>query len=88
MIDQILMFVAGMILGGFVLVKAEEIYFAKKFPTQEPSDEVRIEHLKKLSFIESFISVFIATLAYFYFQHYFIYGACLGAFIFSRKPNL
>lgn len=88
MIDQILMLVAGMILGGFILVKFEELYFAKKYPETEPTHEERIHTLKQLSFGESFVCVFIAVLSYFLFPHFFIYGICLGAFIFSRKPNL
>jgi Flp pilus assembly protein protease CpaA len=85
MIDNILLFVAGMILGGFVIVKVEAVYFAKKFPNANLSDLEYREVMNRLSFVESFIAVFIAVVVYFTIKNYFLYGVCLGAFIFSRK---
>ncbi len=88
MIDNILTIIAGMILGGFVTVKAESIYFKKKYSGKELTDEEYRDFMQKISFIESFISVFICVVVYLTIKNYFLYGVCIGAFIFSRKSNL
>ena len=88
MIDKILIAIAGMILGGFITVKAEAVYFQKKYSDKKLTDEEYLEVMHKISFIESFISVFAFVVVYLTIKNYFLYGVCIGAFIFSRKPNL
>jgi hypothetical protein len=79
------MVVAGMILGGFIVAKFESYYFTKNYPDMKLGDDEYNELMRKISFIESFISVFIAVIVYYTLKNYFLYGMCLGAFIFSRK---
>lgn len=88
MVDNILMVIAGMILGGFITVKAEAVYLQKKYADKEFTDEEYRAIMQKISFVESFISVFIGVVVYLTIKNYFLYGVCIGAFIFSRKPNL
>jgi uncharacterized protein YneF (UPF0154 family) len=88
MVDNILIVIAGMILGGFTTVKLEDFYIGKKYSGRKLSDEDYKDVMRKISFIESFISVFVCVVVYLTIKNYFLYGVCLGAFVFSRKPGL
>lgn len=60
--DSILLLVAGMILGGFVYVKIEDILLRKYFPDVEGED--RIHALKRIGFGLTFVGVFFFVLTF------------------------
>lgn len=82
--DSILLLVAGMILGGFVYVKIEDILLRKYFPDVEGED--RIHALKRIGFGLTFVGVFFFVLTFFFMESAVLSGIFLGFAIFGIKP--
>ena len=80
-LDAILIILAGMILGGFIVARTEQ-FFLHKY-SEKPS---RGDYMRRVYFIESFVSVFVFVLNLYLFKVMILYGLCIGALIFSMKP--
>ncbi|MGA1862508.1 hypothetical protein OWM07_06455 [Deferribacter thermophilus] len=76
MIDKILIFISGMILGGFIYVQVEHRI------------KNRITNLKKFGQIVTFLSIMFISINYLTLKHTLIYGIFAGTLIFSFIPQL
>jgi len=83
-VDSILIFVAGMIVGGFLYVRAEGVILSRFYPDHE--GEGRLVALRKIGFGCTFAGVFLLILAYYYTQNALLSGICAGFAIFGFKP--
>lgn len=82
--DIILLFVAGMIVGGFIYIRVERMLFAKYYADTE--GEERAQALKKLGFQLTFTGVFLLVVVYFLIKSAVLAGICAGFAIFGIKP--
>jgi len=82
--DTVLLFLAGMIIGGFVYVKAEAYLMERYYPGQE--GEERLKALRKLGTRMTFAGVFFFVLSFFLFPSTVFLGVCAGFAIFGFKP--
>jgi len=82
-IDTVLLFVAGMILGGYVYTRAETYAMKRYFPLAE--GEERLYALKKIGFRLTFIGVFLFVLVFFLMKSAILAGVCAGFAIFGIK---
>ena len=78
MIDNTLLFVAGMIIGGFIYVKIEA--FVKNRYSDYP--------MKRFGQIVTFASVFFIAVNYLTVKYIFLYGIFAGILIFSFIPQM
>ncbi|KAA0258946.1 hypothetical protein FHQ18_03080 [Deferribacter autotrophicus] len=78
MIDNILIFVAGMILGGFVYVQIEG--FIK--------NKIENLNLKRFGQIVSFASIFFISVNFLTFKAMILYGFFTGSLLFSFIPQM
>lgn len=79
--DTILLFLGGMILGGFLFMRAEAYVLERFYPDIE-----RTEALKKTGFILTFAGVFCFVLVFFLWKSAFPSGICAGFAIFGIRP--
>lgn len=82
--DTILLFLAGMILGGYIYIKAESLILNRFYPETEM--ETRADALKKIGFRLTFIGVFLFVLVFFLLKSAVLAGICAGFAIFGMKP--
>jgi len=83
-IDSMLLFLAGMIFGGFLYVKTESFILKKHYPSAEGDDRIKI--LKKIGFGLTFIGVFLFVLTFFLVKSVVLAGVFAGFAIFGIKP--
>lgn len=76
MIDNILIFVSGMILGGFIYVQIENRIKNK------------LTSLKRFGQIVTFLSIMFISINYLTLKHILIYGIFTGMLIFSLIPQM
>lgn len=82
--NTILLFLAGMIFGGYVYIRAENYSMNKYYPDVE--GEERIAALKKTGFKLTFIGVFLFVIVFLVTKNALLSGACAGFAIFGIKP--
>jgi hypothetical protein len=83
-VDNILMFLAGMILGGFLYTKAESHVLARYYPDMR--DEQRGLVLRKIGFVLTFAGVFCLVLAFFFLKIPVLMGIFAGFAVFGIRP--
>jgi len=83
--DAILLFLGGMIIGGFIYVRVEPVVLARIYPDDSTGDE-RLLRLKKVGFVLTFAGVFALVLVFFLVKSMFLSGICAGFAVFGIKP--
>ncbi|WP_265821689.1 hypothetical protein [Geovibrio ferrireducens] len=86
-VDNILIFLSGFMIGGFLCTRVEAFLVEKRFPEDRKPEEV-MPYIKKLGFGGVFFSVLIGVVAFSLFPHPFIYGLCGGYALFAAKIGL
>jgi hypothetical protein len=82
--DTLLLFLAGMIFGGYIYVRVESFAMGKYYP--DVNDEARMDALKRVGFVLTFIGVFCFVLVFFLLKNAVLAGVCAGFAIFGLKP--
>lgn len=82
--DTILMFVAGMILGGYFYIKVETMIMEKYYAGV--SEEGRVDALKRVGFGLTFAGVFFFVLTFFLWGKPLPAGIFAGFAIFGIRP--
>ncbi|ADD68779.1 hypothetical protein Dacet_2016 [Denitrovibrio acetiphilus DSM 12809] len=82
--DTILLFMAGMILGGYFYIKVETLIMEKYYAGVE--GETRVETLKKVGFGLTFIGVFLFVLTFILLEKALPSGIFAGFAIFGIRP--
>ncbi len=86
-VDNILIFLSGFMIGGFICTRAEAFLIERRFPGDRTPEQVG-EYMKKLGFIGVFFSVLAGVVSFSLFPHPFIYGICGGYALFASKIGI
>ncbi|QAR32978.1 hypothetical protein EP073_06020 [Geovibrio thiophilus] len=86
-VDNILIFLSGFMIGGFICTRAEAFLIERRFPGEREAEDVA-PYMKRLSFGGVFFSVLLGVVAYNLFPHVFIYGLCGGYALFAAKIGM
>ncbi|MGE4479367.1 MAG: hypothetical protein AB7E76_10355 [Deferribacterales bacterium] len=82
--DTILLFLAGMILGGYFYIRVETFAMEKYF--KDVKDEARDAAFKRVGFVLTFIGVFFFVITFLLWQKPLPAGIFAGFAIFGIKP--